>query len=520
MTTLPTGTVTFLFSDVEGSTQLQRTLGSRYREVAETHRRLLEEAFGAHGGTVVDRQTESFFCVFRRARDGVAAAAAAQRTVALEAWPDGARVSVRMGIHAGEPEVAGDRYVGLAVSRAARICAAAHGGQVLLSSSARALLADDDRAALRSLGAHRLKDFPAPEPLYQLVVDGLPTSFPRPRTEGRRNRTKLSVFVGVAALLAVAIAATLVVLLRGPSTTALGAMSLGVVDPASNRLVGQADVGFRSSLIAAGAGAIWVADPSGGTVVRFDPATMARSSFGLGVGTIPTGLAAGDGAVWVGGISGDGRRLVVLELGPELGELRRQIVLDRRSSGSFDPAFNALVLTVGPTAVWTLELGLGRVSRIDPATGRVTAVADGLDASSIAVDRSAAWLGGRAGVTRIDPVTGSILAAVPISGVVDSQATAIETGLGDVWYTGSAQPGLVRISESANAVAGSTPVGRGPSGVTVGAGSMWVASSGDGTIARVGAAGASDRTIELGSPLGGVVFYRGRVWTCGGVPVT
>ena len=203
MTSLPRGTVTLLFSDVEGSTELQHRLGDHYQEVVETHRRLLEAAFAAHGGTVVDRQTESFFCVFTRAQHAVQAAATAQRALAVESWPMRAQVRVRMGIHAGDPEVAGDRYVGLAVSRAARICAAAHGGQVLLSSSARSLLADHDRAALLDLGLHRLKDFPEPESLSQLTIEGLPTRFPPLRTEAQPPSRRRPLLLAAAGLLVI-----------------------------------------------------------------------------------------------------------------------------------------------------------------------------------------------------------------------------------------------------------------------------------------------------------------------------
>jgi class 3 adenylate cyclase len=121
MAELPRGTVSLLFTDVEGSTQLQHRLHERYREVVNEHRRLLEEAIEANGGQVVDRQTESFFAVFPRMRDAATAAPDAQRALTAHEWPDGAQVKVRMGIHAGEPELDGDRYVGLAVSRAARI---------------------------------------------------------------------------------------------------------------------------------------------------------------------------------------------------------------------------------------------------------------------------------------------------------------------------------------------------------------------------------------------------------------
>ena len=200
MSELPHGTVTLLFTDIEGSTQLQHRLGELYPEVVGEHRRLLEEAFAAHRGVVVDRQTESFFVAFQRARDATLAAAAGQRALASHPWPDGVRVSVRMGIHSGDPEVAGDRYVGLAVSRAARICAAGHGGQVLLSSSARALIGDDGGTTVRTLGSYRLKDFPAPEPISQLEIEGLPRRFPPLRTGAKRPRRKRLVLAAAAVL--------------------------------------------------------------------------------------------------------------------------------------------------------------------------------------------------------------------------------------------------------------------------------------------------------------------------------
>jgi len=133
MTELPSGTVTVLFTDVDGSTELVKRLGERYGAVLAEHRSLLCAAFAGHGGTEVDTQGDSFFVVFGRPSDAVAAAIAAQRALADHPWPDGAPVSVRMGIHTGEPHRAEHSYAGVAVHRAARICTIAHGGQVLLS---------------------------------------------------------------------------------------------------------------------------------------------------------------------------------------------------------------------------------------------------------------------------------------------------------------------------------------------------------------------------------------------------
>ena len=177
MTGLPEGTVTFLFTDVEGSTRLQQELGDGYREAIADHERVLLGAASAVGGIVVDRQTESFFVAFPRAIDAVAAAVDAQRQL------DGV-VRVRMGLHTGQPSVVGDRYLGLDVPRAARICAAAHGGQVLISESTRELVEDElpEGVALRDLGEHRLKDLTSAQRLSQLVIDGLPDEFPPLRT--------------------------------------------------------------------------------------------------------------------------------------------------------------------------------------------------------------------------------------------------------------------------------------------------------------------------------------------------
>jgi class 3 adenylate cyclase len=274
---LPRGTVTLLFTDVEGSTQLQHRLGGRYQTVVAGHRRLLEQAFAAHSGTVVDRQTESFFVAFPRARYAVQAAADAQKALAEQTWPDGVKVNVRMGIHSGDPEVDGDRYVGLAVSRAARICGAAHGGQVLLSSSTRALLSDHDQTALRSLGAHRLKDFDQPEPISQLVVDGLPSQFPPLETKVGRSRRTKGLLAAACILLMAAIAGSVVALTGGSSgSVRVGPTSMAVIDPKSNRVVGSIELGFRSNLIAAGEGYVWVLDPDGSTIRRIDPHSLRR----------------------------------------------------------------------------------------------------------------------------------------------------------------------------------------------------------------------------------------------------
>jgi predicted ATPase/class 3 adenylate cyclase len=176
---LPSGTVTFLFTDIEGSTRLLQELGAGYADLLEAHERVVRYALSGNDGVEVDTQGDAFFAAFASARDAVAAAEEIQRGLSETA------TRVRIGLHTGEAELRGARYVGLDVHRAARICSAAHGGQVLMSQLTRDL-ADADA---RDLGEHRLKDLLAPQRLFQLVVPGLPDDFPPPQTLERWRTT-------------------------------------------------------------------------------------------------------------------------------------------------------------------------------------------------------------------------------------------------------------------------------------------------------------------------------------------
>jgi class 3 adenylate cyclase len=184
----PHGTVTFVFTDIEGSTDLLKRLGDGYSAVVAEHRRILRDEFGARGGTEMDTQGDAFFFSFGRARDAVAAAVGAQLALARHEWPPGEQVRVRMSLHTGEPVVGEEGYVGIDVVRAARICSAGHGGQVLLSAATAALVGNSlpDGVRERELGSFRLKDIDHPERIYQLDVEGLPSSFPPLRTHGEK----------------------------------------------------------------------------------------------------------------------------------------------------------------------------------------------------------------------------------------------------------------------------------------------------------------------------------------------
>lgn len=175
MPTLPSGTVTLLFTDIEGSTRLLQDMGEEYEQLLMDHRRILSDRFENHMGVVVDTQGDAFFVAFQRAQDAVAAAVEAQRALAEHEWPGGRAPRVRMAIHTGEPTHVGEGFVGLPVHRAARICAAGHGGQILLSSTTREVVRDllPQGVIAIELGEHRLKDLDRPEVIAQLVVEGV-----------------------------------------------------------------------------------------------------------------------------------------------------------------------------------------------------------------------------------------------------------------------------------------------------------------------------------------------------------
>jgi class 3 adenylate cyclase len=187
---LPSGEVTFVFTDIEGSTRLLQELGDEtYGRVSGDHRRLVREAFQAHEGQEIDTQGDAFFFSFPRARDAVAAAVEAQRALGDHSWPNGSEVLVRMGLHTGEPHVGDEGYLGLDVVRAARIYAAGHGGQILISETTRALLGNQlpDGVAVHDLGQQHLKDVQH-EHIYELTIDGRAASSRPLKTQSPQSR--------------------------------------------------------------------------------------------------------------------------------------------------------------------------------------------------------------------------------------------------------------------------------------------------------------------------------------------
>jgi class 3 adenylate cyclase len=275
-----------MFTDIEGSTALLKRLRERYADVVSEHRRLLRAAFAAHGGSEVDSQGDSFLVAFRSAHDAVGAATDAQRALEGKAWPEGVRLRVRMGVHTGRADLSEGRYHGVAVHRGARIMAAAHGGQVVVSQTTHDLLADEetdsDGFRLRDLGPQRLKDFDRPVRLYQVTAEGLQDRFPPVRTGDTRRRRLTQtrrgrVVLAIAALVLTGVVAAAVVLATRPASARpvrLVANSVAVIDPGTNRIVGDVPISSAPREGVAGGRLVWVLNDVSDTATAIDPKSL------------------------------------------------------------------------------------------------------------------------------------------------------------------------------------------------------------------------------------------------------
>jgi len=515
MAELPSGTVTFLFTDIEGSTQLLKAFGGRYGELLAEQQRILRAAASAHGGHEVDTQGESSFVAFRRAKDAVAAAVDAQRDLAAHPWPEGADVKVRMGLHTGEPRVGEERYVGIGVHKAARIAAAGHGGQVLLSSTTRELVEDElpPGVTIRDLGERRLKDLDRPERLSQLEIEGLESEFDPLMTldiELRRKRRRMYAGAALIGVLAAATAIPIFALGQGGSGggASVAPNSVAVIDPESNQVVGTVPVGIRPSTIASGEGAVWVANLDDRTLSRIDPTT--RTVLGnLSLEATPTGVAVGEGAVWVAyGLLGS-----VDRVDPSVNAVTDTIedAAPRASGGS---------IAVGEGAVWFASAA-GLVARIDPSTNMVvppTGVAGTLP-SAIASGFDAVWVAnaGDNNVVRINPRTNGVVRPISVGG----GPRGIAVGEGAVWVTSEADDLVFRIDPASSSVKTTISVGDGPMGIAFGEGAVWVANSADGTVSRIDPeTNKVVKKIAVGNRPVGIAVGAGSVWVSVQQPAT
>ena len=510
------GAVTFLFTDIEGSTRLLKQLRDRYGAVLEEHRRLLRAAFAAHGGHEVDTQGDSFFVVFSRARDAVLAALDGQVALLDHEWPEGGSVRVRMGVHTGQAVASDGRFTGLAVHRAQRIAAAAHGGQVLVSQATQTLIEDEEedlRIFLRDLGEQRLKDLDRPVHLYQVTRPDLPSDFPPLRREAhlaqsdelairapvlRRAAVVAAVVVGV---LAIAAAAVVLATRSARGSSRVDVNAVGVIDPESNRLVGQVpNVGIRPGPIAADKSFLWVGNLDDRTLTRIDPVERNVTANIPLENRTPTGLAVYRGDVWVA----HGRLGTLSHVEPQFKVVSKIRVAGRSAEGA---------VAVGGGSVWAVY-GDSTLARIDPSSNRVIAKTFAGDRpAGIAYGERAVWVanGGEASVSQFNPDT---FESGPLRNpiTVGRNPTAIVAGKGAVWVAATGDDAVFRIDPATRSQS-QIPVGDAPSAVAVGAGGVWVANSGDGTVSRIDPATNNVvKTIEVGNVPTGLAVDRGLVW--------
>ena len=272
MPELPTGTVTFVFTDIEDSTELLKRLGDDYRDVLTGHRRIIRDAFAARDGVEMDTQGDAFFFVFARARDALVAAVEAQRAHAAAEWPAGVAVRVRIGLHTGEPAIHEEGYVGLDVVRAARICTVGRGGQILLSETTRALVGSGlpDGVTVFPLGQRHLRGIDEPERVYEVAIDGMeleaaeppaPTTSPVPAGAGPSDQLERDIsqrFEGLGARLAAGIEERVMHALAGRGDRGGDAASeAGSVDEIASRMASlgdEIDARVRAALAGKGKG--------------------------------------------------------------------------------------------------------------------------------------------------------------------------------------------------------------------------------------------------------------------------
>ena len=515
MVELPSGAVTFLFTDIQGSTALVKRLRERYGAVLAEHQRLLRAAFDAHDGYEVDTQGDSFFVAFASAREALLAAVEAQRALASHAWPDGVEIAVRMGLHTGQAVAQDGRYTGLAVHRAARIGAAGHGGQILVSQATQTLLEDEEedlRVHLRDLGEQRLKDLERPVRLYQAEAEGLPASFPPPRQAGpehvgaeadaRRPWRRVVLVAGVAALASLVTGAALALRDGGGGLDAVQPDRVGIVDPGTNDIVAEVPVGIRPGPVAAGEGAVWVGNLEERSLTKIDPAARTRTATIPLERRTPTGIAAGLGAVWVAhGLRGD-----VSRVDPRFGDVTDTTPVGGTAFGSPHG-----VVALDRETVWA-AFGDSTLARLNGAGRVLERGLAGAQPAGLVAAAGSIWVT-NSGDATVQRFNARSFTQGPLETFnVPAQPSGIALADGVVWVASTDEDVVTRI-DAASGASLQIPVGDGPTAIAAGLGAVWVANTAGRTISRIDPeANEVVATIEIGNAPAGLVVADGLVW--------
>ena len=421
-----------------------------------------------------------------------------------------------MGLHTGQAVAANGRYTGLAVHRAARIGAAGHGGQILVSQATQTLLEDEEedlQVQLRDLGEQHLKDLDRPVRLYQAAAEGLPETFPpvrggaapaahaEARTPFWKRRAVLALVLGL--VVAAGIAAAVVA--RGGSDGGLRAIQpnhVGVIDPQTNTIVAEVPVGNQPGPIAAGAGSLWVGNLQDRTLMKIDPARRSETGLTTLANRTPTGVAVGLGAVWVAhGVRGD-----VSRVDPQFGQ-----VTDVTSAGgaAFGSPYGSVA--VGAGSVWSVfaDSTLARLDAAGTVLGRGLA---GSLPAGIAVAGDSVWVT-NSGDATVQRFSVRSFAEGPVRVFnVGERPTGIAYAEDAIWVACSGDDVVWRIDPGSAATL-PIPVGDGPSAVAAGSGSVWVANTAAGTVSRIDPrTNAVVATIDVANAPAGIAAADGFLW--------
>ena len=461
-------------------------------------------------------QGDSFFFAFPYARQAVAAALAGQRALRDHTWASHA-IRVRMGLHTGEPVQSNGLYAGLDVHRAARVMGMARGSQVLLSARTADLVEDDlpQDVVLRDLGEYELKDFPARQHLFALEGEGL--SIERPAEPAHQRQLRFgrpySLVVAAGSIVVVLAGLLAIYLATRPDEEPLVAVpnSVAVIDPATNAVASVVSVGTNPTSIVAGGGAVWTLNTGDGTISRLDVSTRHLSR------TLPAGygasdIAFSDGRIWVADANADVARALD-SAGRTDGVVRLGIPHAHRRSGSDA----AVALAARGNEVWAAG-GDGLTTVVINATvkkvvrrieGQRAMDADASPAGpDIAIGRAGVWA--TPGTDELLELGGVARAVVQLGGFDGDQGiTSVAVGP-EVWATGA---GVVwRVRPTPAQPQGTFDVGQRPTGIALGAGSVWTANSVDGTVTRIDLRQGTTTTIDVGGTPNDLIVAHGLVW--------
>ena len=495
-----TGVVTVMFTDVEGSTDLTRRLGDEAaRRTIENHKLIVREALAEHGGREIDSIGDGFMITFLSTRRAITCAVAINKS--LEAHgrehPDES-VRVRIGLNVGEVLERGGHPFGAAVNATQRVASYAKGGQIFVSEPVRHLAGTIPDVAFRDRGRFTLKGFSERWRLYEVVYappkEKAPPK-PKPTREPAARRRRQLLLGALAAGIGV-LALAAFVLLRGGTTTLdrVAPNSVGIIDPGSGNIVGEIRVGRSPVDIAFGEEPrrLWVANLGVGTISEIDPDSRKLVDT-FNAGNRPRGIAAGEGAVWVA--NGFTNQLFVFD--PVLETVNETI----------DDMSGARDVAVGRGGVWVANVTDNAVVRIDPGTHEPEQVAPG---TAVALGANAVWIASGTRLTRFNPTTRKQVGRpVTLRFLANQLAVGAD---GTVWITHTSDDAVSRVNPDGRSET-IEDVGNDPTGIAVGEGSVWVASSLGRALVQIDAeSGKVERQIPLGSSPEAVIVADGLVW--------